>query len=132
AGEPQLTRAVVMSGLNSPWDLAFTPDGAMLFTEKCDGLSVRLADGTVRRLFGTAGSALVASDLWCEGQTGVHGVAVDPDFANNRLVYVYMASNVGGTKTNHIVRLAVDSGYTTASGRTDIGTDIAFKSVDNN
>ncbi|MFL6621100.1 MAG: PQQ-dependent sugar dehydrogenase [Sulfurifustis sp.] len=130
-GEPQLTRTVVMSGLNSPWDLAFTPDGAMLFTEKCRGLSVRLADGTVRRLFGTSGSAVVASDLFCEGQSGVNGVAVDPDFASNRFVYVYMSSNANGTKTNRVVRLTVDSGYTTVSARTDIVTDIAFKSVGN-
>ncbi len=34
-----------MSGLNNPWDLAFAPDGAMLFTEKCRGLSERGQDG---------------------------------------------------------------------------------------
>ena len=66
----------------------------MLFTEKCLGLSIRQASGTVTRLFGTAGSSLVANDLFCEGQSGVHGVAVDPQFAANRYVYVYMASNL--------------------------------------
>lgn len=131
AGEPQMTRTVVMSGLSNPWDLAFTPDGAMLFTEKCRGLSVRLADGTVRRLFGTSGSAVVASDLFCEGQTGMHGVAVDPDFASNRFVYVYMPSNANGAKTNRVVRLTMNSGYTAVSARTDIVTDIAFKTVGN-
>ena len=53
---PQLTRTVVMTGLQEPWDIAFTPDGAMLFTEKCRGLSARLADGRTVRLFGTRGS----------------------------------------------------------------------------
>ena len=38
---PILVRTDFMSGLNRPWDIAFTPDGAMLFTEKCRGLSVR-------------------------------------------------------------------------------------------
>ena len=28
---PTLTRTVVLDGLDDPWDLAFTPDGAMLF-----------------------------------------------------------------------------------------------------
>jgi aldose sugar dehydrogenase len=73
--ELQLTRTVVMSGLSDPWDLAFAPDGAMLFTEKCRGLSVRTPDGTVRLLFGTAGAVLAAEDFFCQGQSGMLGVA---------------------------------------------------------
>ena len=58
---PPLSREVVLSGLHLPWDLAFTPDGAMLFTEKCRGLSVRRADGSVQLLFGSAGAAVPAA-----------------------------------------------------------------------
>ena len=128
---PQLDRTVVVSGLQSPWDLAFTPDGAMLFTEKCRGLSVRDADGATRRLFGSNGSAVVARDFFCPGQSGMLGVAIDPQFAANRFVYVYMASNMSSPATNRVVRLTVDSGYTTVSNRTDIITNIAFKSAGN-
>jgi glucose/arabinose dehydrogenase len=103
----------------------------MLFTEKCNGLSVRLGNGTVRRLFGASGSAVVASDFFCENQSGMNGVAIDPDFASNRFVYVYMASKPSGTKTNHVVRLVVDSGYTTVSDRKDIVADIPFKDPGN-
>jgi glucose/arabinose dehydrogenase len=122
-----------MTGLVNPWDIAFTPDGAMLYTEKCRGLSARFANGTTIRLFGTTGSALVASDLFCEGQSGVHGVAVDPDFANgNRYVYVFMASNLStNPRTNRVVRLSLSADNMTASSRTDIITDIAYKDVGN-
>lgn len=130
-GEPPLTRTIMVSGLSNPWDLAFTPDGAMLFTEKCRGLSVRLADGKVRRLFGTSGSAVVAGDIFCESQSGVNGVAIDPDFASNRFVYVYTASNLDGAKTNRVVRLVANSDYSSVSGRTDIVTDIPFKTSAN-
>ena len=127
-----LTRAVVVSGLSSPWDLAFLPDGSMLFTEKCRGLSIRQASGTVTRLFGTAGSSLVANDLFCEGQSGVHGVAVDPQFAANRYVYVFMASNLStNPRTNRVVRLQLDAAQITASNRTDIVTELAYKNVAN-
>lgn len=126
--EPTLTRTVVVSGLRDPWDIAFTPDGAMLFTEKCRGLSVRRANGTIQRLFGTSGSAVVASDLFCQGQSGMLGVAVDPDFAGNRYLYLFMASNLNDQKTNRVVRLVVDARYTTVSNRKDIITDIPFKS----
>ena len=129
--EPSLSRTVVLSGLSSPWDLAFTPDGVMLFTEKCRGLSVRQANGLVRRLFGASGSAVTANDFFCQGQSGMHGVAVDPDFAGNRFIYVYMASNLNGATTNRVVRLTVDGGYATVTGRTDIITDIAFKTAGN-
>ena len=129
---PTLTRTVVASGLSSPWDIAFLPDGSMLYTEKCRGLSLRRTTGTVTRLFGTTGSALVAPDLFCEGQSGVHGVAVDPEFAANRYVYVFMASNLStNPRTNRVVRLQLDAAFTTAANRTDIVNDIAFKHVAN-
>ena len=128
AGEPRVTRTVVLSGLREPWDLAFTPDGAMLFTEKCRGLSVRLPNGAIKRLFGTTGSAVVAGDLFCQGQSGMLGVTVDPRFSDNRFIYVFMASNLNDRKTNRVVRLVVDAGYTTVSNRKDIVTDIPYKS----
>jgi glucose/arabinose dehydrogenase len=129
--EPTLTRTVVSAGLRDPWDLAFTPDGAMLFTEKCRGLSVRRANGTIQRLFGTSGSAVLAGDLFCQGQSGMLGVAVDPGFADNRFIYVFMTSDHNNRKTNRVVRLVVDPGYTTVSSRKDIVTDIPYKSAIN-
>ena len=126
---PQLTVTTVMEGLRGPWDLAFAPDGAMLYTEKCHGLWVRLPDGSTRHLFGTEGAALRADDLFCQGQSGVHGVVVDPDFAKGqRLVYVFMPSNLQtDPRSNRVVRLQVGSDWKTVSDRTDIVPDIAFK-----
>ncbi len=129
--EPGLSRTVFLSGLSEPWDLAFAPDGAMFFTEKCRGLSVRRADGTVHRLFGATGAAVVAGDFFCQGQSGMLGVAVDPNFAENRFVYVYMASNSGNERSNRVVRLTVDAGYTRVNDRRDILTGIAYKRAAN-
>jgi len=129
---PALTRTVILEGLSNPWDIAVAADGAMFFTERCRGLSVRHANGTVTRLFGTTGSALVAADLVCLGQSGMHGVALDPSFASTRTLYVYMTSNLNtAPRTNRVVRLVLDAGYTTAGNRVDIVTDIAFKEVGN-
>lgn len=132
---PTLSRTTFMSGLSSPWDLAFLPDGTMFFTEKCRGLSVRLPNGTVNRLLGmgnTAGYSSNAADLFCEGQSGMHGVAVDPDFANNRTLYVFSASNLSNNpRTNRVLRMNVNAALAAVSGRADIITDIAFKQVGN-
>lgn len=131
-GTPSLTRTTFVPGLSSPWDLAFAGDGTMFFTEKCFGLSVRRTNGTIARLFGVAGSSLVAPDLDCEGQSGMLGVALDPAFATNRTIYVYMLSTLStAPRTNRVVRLTLDAGFTTASARTDIVTDIRFKDVAN-
>jgi len=125
--ELQINRTVVLSGLRDPWDLAFTPDGAMVFTEKCRGLSVRTPDGTVRRLFGTAGAALEAGDFFCQGQSGMLGVALDPAFGENRYAYVYMSAKIGKAATNCVVRLTVDKTYTRVANRKNIIIDIPFK-----
>jgi len=129
---PNLTHTVVMTGLQSPWDIAFTPDGVMLFTEKCRGVSARLADGKTVRLFGTSGSAVVAPDLFCQGQSGVHGIAVDPDFAKGtRDIYVFMTSRLRTPATNRVVRLTLNADATSVNNRTDIIEDIAYKQAAN-
>ena len=87
-----LTHEVVLEGLENPWDMAFLPDGTMLYTEKCKGLSVRMPDGTVNPLLGMGGVEgypETADDLFCEGQAGMMGVAFDPAFDDNRRIYVY-------------------------------------------
>jgi glucose/arabinose dehydrogenase len=131
AESPTITRVNFMSGLQSPWDMAFTPNGTMFYTEKCLGLSVRMPNGTIRRLFGVAGYATLAKDLVCEGQSGMMGVALDPDFATNRRVYVDMSSNKSNPRTNRVIRLTLNAGLSAVTKRVDIIKDIPFKNVGN-
>jgi glucose/arabinose dehydrogenase len=129
-GAPNLAATTVMTGRDLLWDMAFLPNGTMFFTEKCRGLSVRLPDGTVNALLGikdSKGYAETASDLFCSGQAGVSGVAVDPDFANNRFVYVFSASSMTAPGSNRVLRLTVASDFKQVSNRKDIVTDIAYK-----
>ena len=77
-----LSHAVVLDGLESPWDMAFLDDGTMFYTEKCLGLSVMMPSGETIALLGmtdTEGYASTADDLFCEGQAGMQGVAIDPN-----------------------------------------------------
>lgn len=130
--EPTLTiKTDFITGLNAPWDLAFAADGTLFYTEKCAGLSVRKTDGSTLLLFGANNSILVAEDFFCEGQSGMHGVALDPSFDANQTLYVYMPSNFDGRKTNHVVKLQLDAAFTQVLSREDIVTDIPFKDVAN-
>lgn len=127
---PALSHADVLTKLDSPWDMAFLPNGTMFFTEKCNGLSVRQPNGTVVKLLGmkdAKGYASTASDLFCEGQAGMNGVAVDPNFASNRFIYVYSASSLTAPGTNRVMRLKVNESVTAVSDRVDIVTDIQYK-----
>jgi glucose/arabinose dehydrogenase len=130
AATPALSHTVVLTKLDGPWDMAFLPDGTMFFTEKCLGLSVRLPSGAVVKLLGmkdSKGYAATANDLFCEGQAGMQGVAVDPDFARNRFLYVYATSSLTAPGTNRVLRLKVNADVTAVSGRVDIVTDIPYK-----
>lgn len=127
---PTLSYAPVLSKLESPWDMAFLPDGTMFFTEKCHGLSVRQPGGTVVKLLGmkdAKGYAASAGDLFCEGQAGMMGVAVDPNFASNRYLYVYSTSSMTAPGSNRVMRFRVNGNNTAVAERTDIVTDIPYK-----
>ena len=130
ADAPKLKHETVLSGLESPWDMAFLPDGAMLVTEKCRGLSVRVAAGDVKKLLGmkgTTGYSSTADDLFCEGQAGMQGVAVDPEFAKNRYIYVYSTSSKTAPGTNRLMRLKLSEDLGSVSDRTDIIDDVPYK-----
>lgn len=125
-----LQHTVVLDDLDEPWDMSFLEDGTMFFTEKCDGLSVLMPSGEVNALLGMSGSEgypSVAEDLFCDGQAGMMGVAVDPDFANNRQIFVYSTSNMVTPHTNRLMRLVVNEDFTGVSDRTDIVTDVPYK-----
>lgn len=127
---PELSHTTVVSDLENPWDMAFLPDGAMLFTERCRGLSVRLPDGDVNKLLGmedTEDYATTEDDLFCEGQSGMNGVAIDPDFESNRTIYVYSTSTLSDPPTNRVIRLTLNDDLSNVSDRTDIVEDIPYK-----
>ena len=128
-GQLKISTSLYIDDLSQPWDLAFSTDGFAFITEKCKGLSVRTPAGKIFKIFGNSSSyAEKASDLECEGQSGMLGVAVDPDFLKNKYVYVYMLSNLTQKpRTNRVVRLKLSSDNSKVLERKDIVTDIAYK-----
>src|SRR5215218_10155706 len=71
--------------LESPWAMAYLPDGRLLITEKPGRLRVYTADGKLSDPI--AGVPKV--DF--RGQGGLLDVKIDPDFAKNGLVYLSYA-----------------------------------------
>jgi aldose sugar dehydrogenase len=79
----------VASGLSHPWGLAFLPDGRMLVTERPGRLRVVAADGQLSQPL--AGMPRIAA----RAQGGLLDVALDPNFSENRLVYLSFSENRG-------------------------------------
>ncbi len=130
AEAPSLKHSVVLDNLENPWDMAFLDDGTMFYTEKCKGLSVRMPSGETKALLGMGGVdgyASQADDLFCEGQAGMMGVAVDPKFSDNRRIYVYSTSKMSTPHTNRLMRLVVSDDFSNVSERTDIVEDVPYK-----
>lgn len=103
------TDALVAS-LGGPTALAFTPDGRMLVTTQAGRLRVVQSNALV------AAPALDLTGVICAtSERGLLGVAVDPDFASNRFVYLYYTHNAFGACVNRVSRWVL-SDANTASG----------------
>ena len=107
----------VAQGLEHPWGLDFLPDGRMLVTERPGRLRIVAADGTLSAPLGGV------PPVRAVGQGGLLDVALDPGFADNRLVYISYAEPGEGD----------ESGTAVARGRlTDAGleqVEVLFRQV---
>jgi aldose sugar dehydrogenase len=88
----------VVPGLEHPWAVAFLPEGDMLITERPGRL--RLVSGGELQPDPIAG----VPEVWASGQGGLLDVALHPDFADNRLVYLSYSATVGGGQHTHVAR----------------------------
>lgn len=90
----------VAEGLEFPTNLAFTPDGRILFTEKDTGRIRVIRNG---RLLERPFASL---DVVGGEERGLLGIAVHPEFDGQPWVYVYFSDASDGR--NRLVRLAAE------------------------
>lgn len=83
---------VVVEGLSHPWSIVWLPDGAALVTERPGRLRL-IRDGRLdpKPIAGLPQASAI-------GQGGLLDIALHPDFADNRLVYLTMA--IGSPEAN--------------------------------
>jgi glucose/arabinose dehydrogenase len=87
----------VLTGLEVPWSLNFAPDGRLFVTERPG--RVRIA-----ALGGASELALSLEGVFAQGEAGLLGLALDPEFAQNHFVYLYYSASVPGGGVNRVVR----------------------------
>jgi glucose/arabinose dehydrogenase len=86
--------------LNSPWSLAFLPDGKMLITEKPGSMRVLDKTGVLSEPVRNVPAASVA------GQVGLLDLALDPEFAANHRIFFTYSEAVGEKDTQIVVARA--------------------------
>ena len=99
---------VVASGLEVPWAIGFLPNGDALITERPGRIRL-LEDGQLV----TAPVAQLA--VRNQGEGGLLGLAVHPEFATNRLFFVYFTSEQRGTAENRVERWQLTEDHRSAA-----------------
>ena len=86
----------VLNNLGIPTDFTWTPEGQLLTTNKGGQLFVH-DDPDGDNSYSSQTTGLNISDIICDnGERGVQGVAVHPDFITNRYIYLYYTFNKNG------------------------------------
>ncbi len=97
---------VVAGNLEVPWSLVFLPDGAILVTERPG--RVRLIDNKGRLRSGSVLSLEV--DKKTNGEGGLHGITLHPEFEKNHFVYLYYTyENDNGQTLNKVTRFVYEN-----------------------
>jgi len=101
----ELKNRVVVSGLRFPWGMVYGPDNFIWFTERGGKISrLNPANGQISPL-------LTISEVRENGEGGLLGIALNPDFSTNP--WVYVAYNYGSSYKEKIVRYTYTGGALT-------------------
>jgi len=111
---------VIAQGLKTPWGAANLPDGRILVTQQKAGNMVIVDPNSGQVSAPITGLPKVDSD----GQGGLLGVTIDPDFATNRMVYWVFSEPVADG--NHT---AVAKGKLAADEKSIEGASVIYQAL---
>jgi glucose/arabinose dehydrogenase len=109
AGSDAITSELVVDGLEVPWGVAFIDDDTLLVTERPGRLRLVESGALV------AAPVLTLDDVFAESEAGLLGVVLHPDFATNRLFYLYVSTELDDGAENRIDRYVLSEDSTSAT-----------------
>lgn len=92
---------VIAQNLEVPWALAFLPDNSILVTER-KGLVKLVKDNTAIEIANVKVNQT--------GESGLHGIAIDPNFNQNHFIFLYYTySDEGQNSLNRVSRFTFEN-----------------------
>ncbi|HSQ02368.1 MAG TPA: PQQ-dependent sugar dehydrogenase [Methanobacterium sp.] len=85
---------VLAENLNTPWAMDFLPNDTMIFTQRGGDVSVLDNNGV---------KSIGKINVTENGESGLLGVAVDPQFSQNRYVYLYYTYDSGNRVSRFVL-----------------------------
>lgn len=89
---------VIAENLNIPWEIAFLPNGEYLITERSGNLLKIGKDRLIIKVVGVSHN----------GEGGLMGLALHPNFSENAYIYFYLTSQEGENIVNRVERYKFD------------------------
>lgn len=107
-GQVAVQAEEVVSGLEVPWGILFISDTDMLVTERPGRIRL-VRDGQLQR------EPVAIVPVTARGEGGLLGIAPHPEFASNRLFYIYYTADRNGSSVNLVERWQLSRDRTSAS-----------------
>jgi len=105
SAQAAITATAFASGLNDPAGFTFAPDGRLFYGERPTGeIHILSADGFTDSLFFTI------PDVVSNGEQGLLGIALDPNYPTTPHVFAYATRLVSGQERNQIIRITDTAG----------------------
>ena len=90
--------SIAAQNLQTPWEIAFLPDGGFLVTERPGTLTLLQADGV----------QIPIADVYERSESGLLGLTLHPEFVENQWLYLYLTYEAGGGMWNRVERYRFD------------------------
>jgi len=101
---PALKVRKLVKGLDLAWDVKSIGAGKLLFTQRNRATLSTYAKGKVKRVKG-----FPSDRIWVSGETGLLGLEVDPDYADNGRVYTCQGWRRGGGHDIRVIAWSLDT-----------------------
>ena len=85
---------ILAENLNTPWAIDFLPDDSIVFTQRDGEVSI-LNNGTIKSIDNINVDQM--------GESGLLGIAVDPQFTENKFIYLYYTTSNGNRLSRFIL-----------------------------
>lgn len=96
----------IATGFEVPWALAFLPDNSLLITERPGRVRLITKEGNL--LSEPLLTLSVVQKI--QGEGGLHGVTIHPEFETNHFVYLYYTyANAGQSSQNRVARYTLEN-----------------------